>query len=145
MHRKKLKADLFYLCFTLTAENENSYILTYFWVDNFNLKVETQGGGGAINSTLVAFQETAPSVALTSKVDIPRSRRRSLEIEKQGNNIVVVNLKRERNNRISSITTNYDVTAFRFMYNLWSLYRYLNKIDQNVPIFSAWRAQINNI
>ena len=30
------------------------------------------------------------------------------------------------------------------LFNLLSLDQYLNKIDQNVPIFSAWRAQINS-
>ena len=31
--------------------DENETVLTYFWVDNFDMDIETQTGHGAINST----------------------------------------------------------------------------------------------
>ena len=41
----------------LKPATSNDTILTYFWVDNFDLNTETVGGSGAINTThLVAFQ-----------------------------------------------------------------------------------------
>ena len=36
-------------------------VLTYFWVDNFDMNLETKTGHGAINSThMVAFREESP-------------------------------------------------------------------------------------
>ena len=56
-------------------------ILTYFWVDNFDMNLETQTGEGALNSThLVAFQEESQNpVAQNKKIFLPRTKRRSLE------------------------------------------------------------------
>ena len=56
-------------------------VLTYFWVDNFDMNLETQTGKGALNSThLVALEEESQnSVALNNKLFLPRTKRRSLE------------------------------------------------------------------
>ena len=51
-------------------------ILTYFWVDNFDMNLETQTGKGALNSThLVAFQEESQNlVARNNKIFLPRTK-----------------------------------------------------------------------
>ena len=39
-----------------------AYVLTYFWVDNFDKLIESMKGGGSVHSKhMVAFQEPSPS------------------------------------------------------------------------------------
>ena len=43
---------------SLKPAKESDVVLTFYWVDNFDVIVEKQAGGGAINTThLVAFQD----------------------------------------------------------------------------------------
>ena len=53
----------------------DSYVLTVFWVDNFDIKVETQTGATSVNTLhMVAFQENCTnSLKQTPEVNIPRS------------------------------------------------------------------------
>ena len=53
----------------------DSYVLTVFWVDNFDIKVETQTGATSVNTShMVAFQENCTnSLKQTPEVNIPRS------------------------------------------------------------------------
>lgn len=42
----------------LSPSSSKHYVLTVFWVDNFDIKVERQQGSNCVNTThLVAFQE----------------------------------------------------------------------------------------
>ena len=60
---------------TLKPKMDDDVVLTYFWVDNFDINVDTPTGGGAMNSThLLAFQEESDETILrTQKVDIEKS------------------------------------------------------------------------
>ena len=61
--------------------SSNQSVLMYFWVDNFDMNLETQIGHGAINLThMVAFQEESPLAIKQSCTNLPRTKRRSLEI-----------------------------------------------------------------
>ena len=56
-------------------------VLTYFWVDNFDVDVECQKGGGSIHTThLMAFQESSDGLPNNTNQDItiPRSKRRKI-------------------------------------------------------------------
>ena len=55
----------------------DSYVLTVFWVDNFDVKVEAQAGAASVNTTHMAvFQENCTnSLKQTPKINIPRSRK----------------------------------------------------------------------
>ena len=57
------------------------YVLTVFWVENFDVKVETQTGATSVNTThMVAFQETCTnSLKQTPEINIPRSRKRKIQ------------------------------------------------------------------
>ena len=47
--------------------NDIDTVLTIFWVDNLDINVEKQIGGGAVNTThLVAFQEPNEFAAIES-------------------------------------------------------------------------------
>ena len=60
-------------------------VLTYFWLDNFDVKVEKQtGGSGAVNTThLMAFQEVSNTVEANI---IPKDR---ISLEKNKNKTCV--------------------------------------------------------
>ena len=52
----------------LKPATEDDFVLTVFWVDNFDMKVESQGGGGTINIThLMAFQEVTDRTTVSIK------------------------------------------------------------------------------
>ena len=59
----------------------DSYVLTVFWVDNSDVKVETQTGATSVNTThMVAFQENCiNSLNQTPEINIPRSRKRKIQ------------------------------------------------------------------
>ena len=45
------------LVLPLQSSNPDEIVLSYFWVDNFDLKSDKQCGGGAVNiTTMTAFQ-----------------------------------------------------------------------------------------
>ena len=59
----------------------DSYVLTVFWVDNFDVKVETQTGATSVNTThMVAFQENCTnSLKQTPEINIPRLRKPKIQ------------------------------------------------------------------
>ena len=62
---------------------DNETILTFFWADNFDMKVERQTGKGSIHSTIhsthmVAFQELLQMSMITKKkVEFKRTKQRN--------------------------------------------------------------------
>ena len=55
----------------------NGTVLTFFWVDNFDLNIETQTGHGAINSThMIAFQEEE-AVTIQEELSLQNERKKS--------------------------------------------------------------------
>ena len=62
----------------------DSYVLTVFWVDNFDIKVETQTGATSVNTShMVAFQENCTnSLKQTPEVNIPRSGKKKIQLFK---------------------------------------------------------------
>ena len=67
--------------------NEYDYVLTVFWVDNFDKKVEKQTGSIFVNTThMIAFQERSEINLQENKgTPLPRSRKRKLEDETNKN------------------------------------------------------------
>ena len=57
-------------------------VLTYLWVDNFDMNLKTQTGRGALNSThMVVFQEETPLTMMgITDIELTRSKRRSLQV-----------------------------------------------------------------
>ena len=81
----------------LKPASRTETVLTYFWVDNFDVNLKTQARKGALNSThLVAFQEESQnSVARNNKLFLPRTKRRSLERIAQDPIEIIADPKRE--------------------------------------------------
>ena len=83
----------------LKPAKESDVVLTFYWVDNFDVIVEKQAGGGTINTThLVAFQEpTELSVNNTNEtISVEYSRKRTVEnIEPKNVSCGSIDSKRE--------------------------------------------------
>ena len=58
-------------------------IFSHFWVDNFDVLIDKQSGGGSINTThMVAFQNPSENGTLkTRRMSLPRKKSRQLFIE----------------------------------------------------------------
>jgi len=67
--------------------DDDSYILTVFWADNFDVMVDRQIGSTSVNTThMVAFQEKGQSFSTQRKnVVVPRSRKIKLSTESHVN------------------------------------------------------------
>ena len=120
-------------------------VLTYFWVDNFDMNLETKTGNGAINSThMVAFQEESPStIKQSNEIQFPRTKRRSMEVFGTDPVEALVNANKE-----PPITcfTDKSTTGESLQectcatdYLLWIILRKLNMADQTLSTYSGWR------
>ena len=125
--------------------SSNQSVLTYFWVDNFDMNLETQTGHGAINSThTVAFQEESPlAIKQSIQVNLPRSKRRSLEVLEAEAPEVIVDSKREPPltlfNVESTVTEIFQESPYLANYLLWIILRKLNATDQTTVYTSSGR------
>ena len=66
----------------LKPAKESDVVFTFYWVHNFDVIVEKQAGGGAINTThLVAFQEPTEFSANNTNeaISVEYSRKRTIE------------------------------------------------------------------
>lgn len=81
----------------LSPSGRNESVLTYFWVDNFDVNIETQTGHGAINTTrLIAFQEESPlAIPTQMKLEFPRTNKRKLSQTEQESLDVMDDPKKE--------------------------------------------------
>ena len=122
----------------------------YFWVDNFDIKVERLCGSGIFNTThLMAFQE--PSISVTqANVHTPvttlvRTGRRKLSLNQdeklRTTHKIDPNAEPPKFNSVmSSFGTEFGYPINQF-YFLWLFLRRQNHIDQIVPTFSGWQLQ----
>jgi hypothetical protein len=83
-------------------------VLTYFWVDNFDMNLETNTGHGAIYSThMVAFQEESPlTIKQSNEIQFLRTKHRSLhEVSDTEPVIVVVNANKHQEKVFKNLYT----------------------------------------
>ena len=101
----------------LKPASRTETILTYFWVDNFDMNLDTQTGKGALNSThLVAFQEESQnSVARNNKMFLPRTKRRFLERIAQYSIEIIADPKREPPSISNSLTVDGGLKISRYV------------------------------
>ena len=132
----------------VTPETEQDTVLTFFWVDSFDINVDNQCGGGAINTThLVAFQEKGEShVALSRNAQnysLSRSmKKKSLQTETIEDPDLYIDVKKEP----PALSDNEDhwqfnMNPFSSKYFFWVFFRKQNAFDQMVPSFSGWQLQ----
>lgn len=109
------------------------YVLTVFWADNFDMNVEAQCGGGAIDIThMMAFQEATDGTEyISNQISVTKSKK-PVTIEKTQNEQIVVNVKKEPNILVMHTTSNEDCTAvssqFEKTYFMWLLLRYVENL-----------------
>ena len=123
-------------------------VLTFFWVDNFDINVETQTGHGAINSThMVAFQEESDVSELPQEsVLFERMRKRRLELPEKEPDEIFVDAKKEPPTFPDVLVENqFSRESFLKSYFLWIILRKLNVSDQTVPNYSGWCTLVRKI
>ena len=122
----------------LLPSDDEQIIPTWFWVDNFDVKVEKQmGESGSVNTThLMAFQEKAvncnePISEVSNRIALekPKSRRLSKKSH--------VKTNQPKFNKDCPFGTTF-IDQIAKMYLLWVIFRHHNNKDQMVPNFSGW-------
>ena len=112
----------------INPETQQEIVLTYFWVDNFDLLTDTRYGGGSINiTTMMAFQEGRIS---------------DRQLSNEEREIVVgrFNPRMEpptQRMNLQTETFNFDDKDFILSYFKWVLARRESSISQTVPTFSG--------
>lgn len=121
-------------------------VLTYFWVDNFDMNIETQTGHGAINSThMIAFQEESFSTDTPEQyIQFERRKKRLLESHQTELEEIVVNPRKEPPPLTDWAVeeTILNKSFFSANYFCWIIIRKLNAGDQNVSSYSGWCTQV---
>ena len=130
----------------LKPKSENDVVLTHFWVDNFDMKTDTQTGGGAINiTTMVAFQERSSSSAMNHVQRSKLPKRRRLFIEDLNIPLPTkVDPKKEPPKFCNFEQIQYSDKSFSTLYLTWLILRKRNSFVQAVPIYSAWNLQVRS-
>ena len=107
----------------LKPNNETDIVLTYFLVDNIDVTIEKQSGGGSVNTThLVAFQEQSDKC-------IQHLENHKSSIHEKGLCSNQVNRDLEDKSNVS------------LKYFLWLRLRHQNRFDQIIPNFPGWILQ----
>ena len=133
----------------LKPASRTETVLTYFWVDNFDMNLETQPGKSALNSThLVAFQEESQnSVARNNKIFFAKNKRRSLERIAQDPIEIIADPKREPPSISNTLTVDGGLEISRYVsnYMLWIVIRKRSTLDQIVSTFAGWNTHVTKI
>jgi hypothetical protein len=128
---------------SLQPLNESDIVLTYFWVDNFDMLVDKQSGGGSINTThLMAFQElNSESVERNETLAIPYSKDRTVNPVSKKVITPFVNKRKEPPLFSSEKTQLTDLNNINDKYFVWLWLRKQNQFDQVLPNFPGWLLQ----
>ena len=140
----------------LLPRGEGEIIPTFYWVDNFDVKVEKQiGGSGSVNTThLMAFQGV-PKANITiqkvkDRISLHKSRSRRLlkkpQVKTEPTHKVNSNAEPPKFNKDTSFGTHFNKPIDE-TFLLWVIFRNRNAKDQMVPNFSGWllKQHENNI
>lgn len=119
-------------------------VFSHFWVDNFDVLVDKQCGGGSINTThMVAFQYPNENAEIRSiNLSVPRKKSRQLFIEDINVQTIPVNKKKEP-------PTTFAITAeitprevnFNSAYLMWIYLRKIYSMNQTIPTFKGFKLQ----
>ena len=122
----------------LTADDS---VLTYFWADNFNKKVDSEKGTNMINCThLIKFQEESPQyiVYQTRSKTVPKDKTKISCFPLLDQDKLYIDAKKEpqifefqEGNRSCN-------EVFNVQYYLWRILCYLAADKQSFPTFSGW-------
>lgn len=131
----------------LQPQSPDNFVYTHFWVDNFDVLVDKQFGGGSVHTThLVAFQEKANGTILSNdKISIPRRKSRYLPyIEDVNIGWLPIKRKQSPPTTFRPSTSTYDETEFNRLHFLWTHLRKNNSFNQTIPIFKGWKLKLRS-
>ena len=130
--------------------SEDDVILTHFWADNFNKKLESDKGNDMINSThFVKFQEKAVGSEYRSHVKtVSRTITRLSTDRQMANEKICIDKNKEPEKFAGG---NYQVLSedasgnFDLRYLLWNILRHISSGNQKVPSFPGWQVLVREI
>ena len=131
--------------------SEDDLVLTHFWADNFNKKLESdKGNNDIINSThIVKFEEKAVGSEYRSHVKTVSRTITRFSTDPQMENEKICVDKNKEPEKIAG--PNYHVLSedasgnFDLRYIIWNILRHVSSGNQKVPSFSGWQALVREI
>ena len=123
---------------------ERDSVLTFFWVDNFDINIERSSGGGSVNTThLLAFQEKdCNNIENVEPINLPYNKSRKVKTATEPAHLPFVDQRKEPPLFTSiDLQSHYDNSNYTIKYFLWVWTRHHNRFDQIVPSFPAWLLQ----
>lgn len=119
-------------------------IFSHFWVDNFDVLIDKQSGGGSINTThMVAFQNPSQNgVKYDQTFAVPKRKARRFFIEDINIETFPVNKKQ---GPPSTLAERSEITQsdcdFNNSYLIWIYLRKIYAINQLIPIFKGFKLE----
>ena len=126
--------------------SSDNFVYTHFWVDNFDVLVDKQTGGGSIHTThLVAFQEkSTESLQLNNQLSVSRRKSRDLPAQNFDTKLLLIERKKNPPSTLYQHTTTYNDASFNRQHFLWIFLRKNNSFQQTVPIFKGWMLKMRS-
>ena len=119
-------------------------IFSHFWVDNFDVLIDSQSGGGSINTThMVAFQYPNENAKNQSKsISVQRRKSRQLFIDDVNINTIPVSKKKEPPNNfaVRAEITPKEVN-FNSAFLIWIYLRKIYSVNQTIPIYKGFKLE----
>ena len=118
-------------------------VYTHFWVDNFDINVDKQVGGGSIHTThLMAFQKGRTNRQVEHEtITVPRRRNRKIFLEDVHISSISVDRKKDPPQKFSNDPDTFDPVEFYKRFFLWLFLRKQGHFEQKVPVFKGWKLQ----
>ena len=103
---------------------EGETVITVFWLDNFDMNVESATCGGAINTTYIQ-EETEHTSLLYTHTNVERTKSRGLKIENVNFGRLAINIKQELPvfSQIDELQVHEVVNPFCMNYLIWVIIR----------------------
>ena len=146
---KAQQLSLKYSLLPIQPADIDSYVLTVFWVDNFDVKFETQTGATSVNNThMVAFQENCTnSLKRTPEINIQRSRKQKIQSFKMNPSVSAqISSKLQppsRNEANKDHVGEKEYHIILLKHFLWSWFRKCHSFDQIHPVCSGKFCYLN--
>lgn len=119
-------------------------IFSHFWVDNFDVFIDKQSGGGSINTThMVAFQyPNKNGIKYVQKPSVPMKKNRQLIIEDINIDTFSVYKKQEPPSAfVERLEMTPSAADFNCAHLIWIYLRKIYSVNQLIPIFKGFKLE----
>ena len=119
-------------------------VLTTFWVDNFDVKIDRLSNSSVNTTHMVAFQEvTESSFRSVNRINISRNyKSRKIATNNQEKTTVIIEPKKDPPHFTHTPYPAYNDKHFNSLYFVWCFLRKMNSKDQAVSSFSGRMLQL---